>query len=121
MLGNGRKDAEGNVSVTVLLKVCTNTAELRPCTPHGNERAPLKRKQELNTGKGIKPETDAHDSGEAFLRQILVQEKQIVAERSEQKIYLNEINTVPGFMAYHLWLKSQIPYGVVIDNLIQEF
>ena len=37
-----------------------------------------------------------------------------------EKIYLNEINTVPGFMAYHLWLKAKIPYGVVIDNLIQD-
>lgn len=37
-----------------------------------------------------------------------------------EKIFLNEINTVPGFMAYHLWLKAQIPYGVVIDNLIQD-
>ncbi len=36
------------------------------------------------------------------------------------KIILNEINTVPGFMAYHLWLKADIPYGVVIDNLVQE-
>ena len=36
------------------------------------------------------------------------------------KIILNEINTVPGFMAYHLWLKAHIPYGVVIDNLIQD-
>jgi len=37
-----------------------------------------------------------------------------------KKIILNEINTVPGFMAYHLWLKAKIPYGVVIDNLIQD-
>ncbi len=37
-----------------------------------------------------------------------------------EKIILNEINTVPGFMAYHLWLKAQIPYGVVIENLIQD-
>ncbi|MCM1404210.1 MAG: ATP-grasp domain-containing protein [Prevotella sp.] len=37
-----------------------------------------------------------------------------------ERIILNEINTVPGFMAYHLWLKAQIPYGVVIDNLIQD-
>ncbi len=35
-------------------------------------------------------------------------------------IFLNEINTVPGFMAYHLWLKAKIPYGVVIDNLVSE-
>jgi len=37
-----------------------------------------------------------------------------------EKIILNEINTVPGFMAYHLWLKAKIPYGVIIDNLIQD-
>lgn len=35
-------------------------------------------------------------------------------------IIVNEINTVPGFMAYHLWLKAHVPYGVVIDNLIQD-
>ncbi len=38
----------------------------------------------------------------------------------KEKIILNEINTVPGFMAYHLWLKAKIPYGVVIDNLVQD-
>lgn len=36
------------------------------------------------------------------------------------EIILNEINTVPGFMAYHLWLKAHVPYGVVIENLITE-
>lgn len=36
------------------------------------------------------------------------------------KIILNENNTVPGFMAYHLWLKNNIPYGVVIDDLIKD-
>ena len=36
------------------------------------------------------------------------------------QIILNENNTVPGFMAYHLWLKKGIPYGVVIDDMIQE-
>ncbi len=38
----------------------------------------------------------------------------------DEKIILNEINTVPGFLAYHLWLKAKIPYGVVIDNLVQD-
>lgn len=37
-----------------------------------------------------------------------------------EQIILNELNTVPGFMAYHLWLKSGVPYGVVIDDLIKE-
>ncbi len=38
----------------------------------------------------------------------------------DNKIVLNEINTVPGFMAYHLWLKAHVPYGVVIENLIKD-
>jgi D-alanine-D-alanine ligase len=36
------------------------------------------------------------------------------------KIILNENNTVPGFMAYHLWLRAGVPYGVVIDNMVRE-
>lgn len=39
---------------------------------------------------------------------------------SGEQIILNENNTVPGFMAYHLWLKKGIPYGVVIDDMIKE-
>jgi D-alanine-D-alanine ligase len=34
--------------------------------------------------------------------------------------YLNENNTVPGFLAYHLWLKAAIPYGIVIEDIINE-
>ena len=37
-----------------------------------------------------------------------------------EQIILNEMNTVPGFMAYHLWLKQGVPYGVVIDDLVKE-
>ena len=37
-----------------------------------------------------------------------------------EKIYVNEINTVPGFLSYHLWAKSGIPYGVVINALIRQ-
>lgn len=39
---------------------------------------------------------------------------------SGEQIILNENNTVPGFMAYHLWLKKGIPYGVVIDDMIKD-
>ena len=39
---------------------------------------------------------------------------------SNGKVYLNEINTVPGFLAYHLWARTGIPYGVVIDGLIKQ-
>jgi D-alanine-D-alanine ligase len=37
---------------------------------------------------------------------------------TDTKTILNENNTVPGFMAYHLWQKSGTPYGVVIDDMI---
>jgi hypothetical protein len=39
---------------------------------------------------------------------------------AKDKIILNENNTVPGFMAYHLWLKKNIPYGVVTDSMITD-
>jgi D-alanine-D-alanine ligase len=39
---------------------------------------------------------------------------------TDEKIILNENNTVPGFMAYNLWVKSDVPYGVVIDDIIAE-
>ena len=39
---------------------------------------------------------------------------------SGEKIYLNEMNTVPGFLSYHLWARSGIPYGVMIDKLVKQ-
>ena len=42
------------------------------------------------------------------------------SEGAEYEIYLNEINTVPGFLAYHLWIKSGVPYGVLIDMLVKQ-
>jgi D-alanine-D-alanine ligase len=36
------------------------------------------------------------------------------------KVYLNEINTIPGFLSYHLWLRTGVPYGVLIDMLIKQ-
>lgn len=37
-----------------------------------------------------------------------------------ERIILNENNTVPGFMAYHLFLKKGVPYGVIIDDIIND-
>jgi len=34
-------------------------------------------------------------------------------------VYLNEMNTVPGFMAYHLWLKNGLPYTTLIEMMTQ--
>ena len=43
--------------------------------------------------------------------------------KKENKIYLNEINTIPGFtsvsMYPRLWVASGIPYSELIDRLIQ--
>ena len=36
------------------------------------------------------------------------------------KIYLNEINTVPGFLSYHLWQKSGLPYATLIEMLVEQ-
>ena len=33
---------------------------------------------------------------------------------------LNEINTVPGFLAYHLWARAGMPYGLVIDLAVKQ-
>ncbi|MDR0384334.1 MAG: ATP-grasp domain-containing protein [Christensenellaceae bacterium] len=38
---------------------------------------------------------------------------------SNGRVYLNENNTVPGFLAYHLFLKKGFSFGLVIDDLIQ--
>jgi len=39
---------------------------------------------------------------------------------ADGKIYLNEINTVPGFLSYHLWLKTGLPYGTLINMLTEQ-
>jgi len=36
------------------------------------------------------------------------------------KTYLNEINTVPGFLAYHLWARAGVPYGLLIHLLLKQ-
>jgi len=35
-------------------------------------------------------------------------------------IYLNEINSVPGFLSYHLFMRSGIPYSVLIDMVCRQ-
>jgi len=36
------------------------------------------------------------------------------------KTYLNEINTIPGFQAYHLWARTGMPYGLAIDLVVKQ-
>lgn len=35
-------------------------------------------------------------------------------------VYLNEINTIPGFMAYHLWARAGFQYALVLELLIKQ-
>jgi len=35
------------------------------------------------------------------------------------RIFLNEINTVPGFMAYHLWQGVGLPYTTLLEMMIK--
>ena len=36
----------------------------------------------------------------------------------ENKVYLNEVNTIPGSLSFYLWEPVGIPYAKLIDNLI---
>ncbi len=36
----------------------------------------------------------------------------------ENKVYLNEVNTIPGSLSFYLWEPVGIPYSKLIDNLI---
>jgi len=37
-----------------------------------------------------------------------------------KKVYLNEINSVPGFLAYHLWARAGMPYALMLDLLVKQ-
>jgi D-alanine-D-alanine ligase len=36
------------------------------------------------------------------------------------KVYLNEVNSVPGFLAYHLWVRAGMPYALMLDLVIKQ-
>ena len=37
-----------------------------------------------------------------------------------EEVFLNEINTVPGFLGYHLWAQVGIPYGMLLDRMVKQ-
>lgn len=39
-------------------------------------------------------------------------------DREQEKLYVNEINTIPGSMAFYLWDAMGIPYPQLIDRLV---
>ena len=75
----------------------------------GDEEEPIEREEEIQqlTRKAY----------ELFQCRGVVRADFLIADN---KIYLNEINTVPGFLSYHLWLKSGLPYGTLINMLVDQ-
>jgi len=44
----------------------------------------------------------------------------VVGYPERPRIYLNEINTVPGFLSYHMWMRAGIPYTALLDMVIKQ-
>ena len=43
-----------------------------------------------------------------------------IVDNDEGKVYVNEINTIPGSFAFYLWnYNSELPYSKLIDEIIR--
>lgn len=40
-------------------------------------------------------------------------------DRKEEKIWITEINTIPGSLAFYLWAEAGLPYGKLIDKMVE--
>lgn len=40
-------------------------------------------------------------------------------DRKEEKIWITEINTIPGSLAFYLWAEAGVPYGKLIDRMVE--
>ncbi|MDR2505648.1 MAG: D-alanine--D-alanine ligase [Oscillospiraceae bacterium] len=40
-------------------------------------------------------------------------------DETTQSLYINEINTIPGSLAFYLWEAGGLPYGKLIDRLVE--
>jgi D-alanine-D-alanine ligase len=43
-----------------------------------------------------------------------------IIDQSQQKLYINEINTIPGSLSFYLWEKSGLSFQALLDALIQQ-
>lgn len=43
----------------------------------------------------------------------------VMVDRKDNKIYVNEINTIPGSLSYYLWEESGISFPSLMDKLIE--
>lgn len=41
-----------------------------------------------------------------------------IIDKDTNKIYVNEINTIPGCLSFHLWKQTDLSYTNLLDNLI---
>ena len=44
----------------------------------------------------------------------------LISNGGSGEIYLNECNSVPGFLSYHLWLKAGIPYKTLLNMVASQ-
>lgn len=42
----------------------------------------------------------------------------VMVDRKDNKIYVNEINTIPGSLSYYLWEESGISFSALMDRLV---
>lgn len=42
----------------------------------------------------------------------------VMIDRSNNRIYVNEINTIPGSLSYYLWEASGMPFSNLLDRLV---
>lgn len=43
----------------------------------------------------------------------------VMIDEDDNKIYVNEINTIPGSLSYYLWEASGVPFESLMDRLVQ--
>ena len=41
-----------------------------------------------------------------------------IIDTDTDKVYVNEINTIPGSLSFYLWEATNLPYGELLDKLI---
>lgn len=42
----------------------------------------------------------------------------VIVDRADGNIYVNEINTIPGSLSFYLWEATGVPFGELVDTLI---
>ncbi|MCM1451632.1 MAG: D-alanine--D-alanine ligase [Clostridium sp.] len=43
----------------------------------------------------------------------------VIVDRDDRKVYVNEINTIPGSLSFYLWEATGLPFDRLIDELVR--